>query len=474
MQNIMFLQSRSAPSLTRPIISIRSPNFGLAWNPEGGAGLAGQTTGPQPDGDPSQLQHQLFRRGVERLLLDQHQCRQLAADFGCRRLAVCARLADTAIGRPFVPRGPARFTPPFQEGQFAFQNYNVGTTKGQVNGSGLPEMKNPYVQSWTLGIQREVTKNTVIEARYVGNKTTHKWHLYGVQEVNIFENGFLKEFQNAQQNLTINLANGVNSFQNRGLPGQVALPIFESAFGARGTQPALASSQGFTSNTFINDLNLGLAGSAASTLAGPGSPTYYCRLVGSNFNPCVQYGYNSAGPYPINFFVPNPYVGDLTVTDDNSYATYNALQATVRHRLSGGLTVTANYTFSKALSDLYGGSNTLTNYYTTIRNFGLNKGPIPQDVRQVFQSYFTYNLPVGKGRAFNISNGLLNRALGGWSDRRNLDLDIRPRRQAYQRRAHRECERWNGFGRGPQRADAFPAFERTGYFQQRPQRHHAL
>ena len=104
-----------------------------------------------------------------------------------------------------------------------------------------------------------------------------------------------------------------------------------------------------------------------------------------------------AGPYPINFFVPNPYVGDLTVTDDNSYATYNALQATVRHRLKGGLTATSNYTFSKALSDLYGGSNTLTNYYTTIRNFGLSKSPIPQDVRQAFQSYFTYDLPVGKG-----------------------------------------------------------------------------
>ena len=73
-------------------------------------------------------------------------------------------------------------------------------------------------------------------------------------------------------------------------------------------------------------------------------------MVGSNFNPCVQYGYNSREPYPINFSVPNPYVADLTVTDDNSYATYNALPMTVRHRLSGGLTVTANYTFSKLLA----------------------------------------------------------------------------------------------------------------------------
>ena len=380
-----------------------SPNFGVAWNPQRQTVIR------------ASYSINYFDEGLNDyywINTNAGNWQQISAASGAQFTAGSLTLqsADPA----FLVAPPA-FTPPFEEGQFAFQNYNVGTTKGHLNGAGLPEMKNPYVQSWNVGVQREVHKDTVVEARYVGNKTTHKWHLYGVQEVNIFENGFLNEFQNAQRNLAINLAGGTNSFQNRGLPGQVALPIFESAFGARGTQPALAASQGFASNTFINDLNLGLAGSAASTLAGPGSPTYYCRIVGSNFNPCVQYGYNTPGSYPINFFVPNPYVADLTVTDDNSYATYHALQLTVRHRLSGGLTVTANYSLSKALSDMYGGTNTLTNYYDTIRNFGLNKGPIPQDVRQAFQSYFTYNLPVGKGRTLNIENGVLNRMLGGWS-----------------------------------------------------------
>ncbi len=392
-----------------------SPNIGFAWNPEGASGLIGKLLGHGQTVIRSSYSINYFDEGLNDYYwvnTNAGNWQQISATAGTQFAPGALTLQSPD---PSFLVAPPAFTPPFQEGQFAFQGYNVGTTKGHANGAGLPEMKNPYVQSWNFGIQREISKNTVLEARYVGNKTTHKWHLYGVQEVNIFENGFLPEFQNAQKNLAINVANGVNSFQNRGLPGQVALPIFENAFAARGTQPALASSQGFASNTFINDLNLGLAGSAASTLAGPSSPTYYCRLVGSNFNPCVQYGYNTPGAYPINFFVPNPYVADLTLTDDNSYATYNSFQLTVRHRLSGGLTVTGNYTFSKALSDMYGGSNTLTNYYTTIRDFGLNKGPIPQDVRQAFQSYFTYNLPFGKGRAFNISNGMLNRVAGGWS-----------------------------------------------------------
>jgi hypothetical protein len=73
----------------------------------------------------------------------------------------------------------------------------------------------------------------------VGNRTIHNWRLYSEQETNIFENGFLTEFKNAQINYNINNAAGVSSFQHLGRPGEVALPIFEAAFGALGSQPAL-------------------------------------------------------------------------------------------------------------------------------------------------------------------------------------------------------------------------------------------
>ena len=262
---------------------------------------------------------------------------------------------------------------------------------------------------WAFGARR---KGTVLEVRYVGNRTSHKWHLYGVQEVNIFENGFLQEFVNAQKNLAVNQAAGVSSFQNRGLAGQVALPIFEAAFGARGSMAALSASQGWTNGTFISRLTLGQAGSFASTLAGPGSPTYYCRLVGNNFGPCADRGYNAPSPYPINFFVPNPYVGDLTITDDNSWSSYNGLQVDFRRRLNNGLSITANYTFAHSLSDMYNtGSSVNSQYYRTIRNFGLDKAPMPSDLRHALSLYGTYNLPVGKGRYFKVTNGVLNRPL---------------------------------------------------------------
>src|SRR5438105_14462025 len=33
--------------------------------------------------------------------------------------------------------------------------------------------KNPYVQQWSLSVQRELARNTTLEANYVGNKGTH-------------------------------------------------------------------------------------------------------------------------------------------------------------------------------------------------------------------------------------------------------------------------------------------------------------
>src|SRR5262249_37168840 len=67
-----------------------------------------------------------------------------------------------------------------------------------------PNLKIPYVQQWSFGYEREVAKNTAIEVRYVGNHAIRVWRAVDYNEINIFENGFLQEFLNAQKNLTLN------------------------------------------------------------------------------------------------------------------------------------------------------------------------------------------------------------------------------------------------------------------------------
>jgi hypothetical protein len=393
-----------------------APNFGFAWNPRKVGGFLGRLLGDSKTVVRGSYGITYFDEGLN-------------VDYWVNTNAGNWRSVSAMPGSEFAPGSltlqspdptflvaPPKFTPPFAETQFAFQNYNIGTTAGKSNGEGkLPTMRNPYVQSWNFGIQREIAPNLSVEARYVGNKTTHKWRLYGVQEINVFENGFLQEFVKAQKNLAINQAAGVNSFQNRGLAGQVPLPIFEAMFGARGSQPALSAGSSWTSTTFINRLTLGNIGALANSLFGGNTPTYYCRLVGNNFGPCADRGYNAPGPYPINFWVPNPYTAESTITNDNSWANYHALQIDVRRRTSGGLTLTGSYTWSKSLSDLSGTNQTLNNYHRTLRDFSLDKQPVSTDRRHSFRLYGTYDLPFGRGRHFSINNGVLDRILGGWT-----------------------------------------------------------
>jgi hypothetical protein len=86
-----------------------------------------------------------------------------------------------------------------------------------------------------------------------------------------------------------------------------------------------------------------------------------------------------------------------------------------RQRYTSGLTMTANYTYGKATTDRYLVSPDLTQDYRTLRDKSLDWGPSAYDLRHNFQSYFTYELPFGSGRHFNIDKGVLDQVFGGWS-----------------------------------------------------------
>jgi len=381
-----------------------APNFGFAWNPRPRDGFLGKLLGPKTVIRGS-YGINYYDEGLNAFSNrvggnpGPTQTISLLAGVGFQPGALNL---SSSIPAPTV--NPASFSFPLPQRLFTFTRA-LNTTQ--------PVMRTPYVQNWTFGVQREVGRGMAVEARYVGNKSTHMWHAYSLNETNIFESGFLQEFQNAQRNREINAASGVNSFANRNLPGQAPLPIFEAAFGARGSQPSLPAGSGFTSGAFLNNLQLANAGAMANTLAT--SNIYYCRLVGNAFQPCAALGYSAPGPYPINLFRPNPFVTGLTLLDDNSYSTYHGLQIEFRKAFSRGLTLHANYTWSKTLADLFNlDDQSAADNYFTLRNRDLDKGPTPFDLRHVFQGYWTYELPLGKNKAFLKSGGALDRIAGGW------------------------------------------------------------
>jgi len=262
-----------------------------------------------------------------------------------------------------------------------------------------PNLQTPYVQSWTLGIQRELTKDTVFEARYVGNRAVKLVRTFNLNEVNIFENGFLDEFKAAQRNLQISLAAGRGAnFSNQGLPGQANLPIFIASFGS----PTSAT---FRNATFIELLLNGEAGGAASLLGN------------SSANIAFQTRRIAAG-LPANLFTVNPdvYGASSFLETNDGFSNYHALQVELRRRLSNGLLVQGSYTFAKALTDYFGSNSAANVQRSSIRVPEMDIAPSTFDIRHAFKLNYIYELPFGPGQRFNYRGpgGVISKVLEGW------------------------------------------------------------
>jgi hypothetical protein len=253
-----------------------------------------------------------------------------------------------------------------------------------------------------------------------------------LNEVDIFNNGFLQEFRNAQNNLIIHQTVGLCgqagkpacSFANSGLAGQVALPIFDAAFGARGSLTPIAVGSGYQSATFLDNLANGAAGTLASRLAN--DQNYVCRMFGNTFSPCARVlpTANAPGPYPINFFMLNPFVaglangnpnGRLNYVDDTGWDSYNGLQVQFRQRLSNGLNWQANWTWSKSLTNIAADNQNQSVDFLTLRDFKTTNRESLFDIRHTIQISGTYDLPFGRGKTFDLKNRWLNEIVGGWT-----------------------------------------------------------
>jgi hypothetical protein len=294
-------------------------------------------------------------------------------------------------------------------------------------GAGIdPHIKQPYVQEWNLGIQRQVGRSNVLEVRYVGHRSVHQWIQTDPNEVNIFESGFLDQFKIARNNLAINKANGINSFANNGFAGQQPLPFFDTAFRGEKAGGTGVPFVDYANGTFINYLNQGAAGRFAAQLATPFGPVpYICNLAGSSLSVCPgqfpTLGYTSPGPYPLNILQSNPYAAGSSIGQPQSwlsagaYGNYHALQVDFRQRQWHGMQFDVNYTWSHTLglqpdSQWLGTSNVFTD-----RNLRLGYGPTQFDLRHVIHASGTYDLPFGRGKALLKNSGVLDKVVGGWT-----------------------------------------------------------
>jgi len=273
-----------------------------------------------------------------------------------------------------------------------------------------PNLKTGYVDSWSVGYQRELDKNTVVEIRYVGNRGSDLWRQYNINEINVTENGFANEYRLAQANLAANNAFGgarAGSYAYFGAgTGTSPLPILQSYFRGAGNpnDAALYTSTLYRNTALVNQLS-------------PLVP----NVIGfaSNVeNNDVRRRNSLAAGLPENFFFVNPTTrgGGAFLVDNSNETSYDALQIELRRRLSNGLLVQGSYTFSKSLTNTFASSSVVARNFSTLRNRDLDKTISPFDVSHAFKLNWIYEFPFGNGQPFfSGNNRFVDALVGGWS-----------------------------------------------------------
>jgi hypothetical protein len=273
-----------------------------------------------------------------------------------------------------------------------------GAVTDQVNVIN-PNLKMPKTQSWSFGIQRELSKEMVLEIRYIGNRSTRPWTDFNYNETNIVENGMLAEFKLAQQNLQANLAAGRGATFRYNGPGSGTSPLpltlayFSAIPAARAGDASLYTSSNFTSTTWVNSLAIQ-------------NPAPYTFAANLHSDATRRASALTAG-LPSNLFLVNPDkrggAWDLTNWGGSNY---NAVTVELRRRFSQGLLINTNYTFGKAMQYIW----------VSFRKMEGERGASPYSITQAWKTNWIYELPLGRGRRWlDNSSGLVDKLAGGWA-----------------------------------------------------------
>lgn len=280
------------------------------------------------------------------------------------------------------------------------------TTRGNAYD---PDIQLPYIQSWSAGWQRKVSRDSAIELRYVGSKLEGPWDSINLNEPNITSNGFLNEFRLAQANLQANIAAGRGATFAYTGAGTSPLPIMLAHFNAQNAanagNTAAYTGANWTSATFLGFLaarNPNPWGFASLGTAG---------LIG---NTVLRNNAVTAG-LPVNFFVANPDLlgagttaGAAQLVTNSGGTRAHSMQFEYRKRFSNSFSVNSSYTFSLAeIQRRYG--------FTKPREWIDQAGQVG-NVRHAVKANWSLEVPVGKERKFGADmNGFLDAIVGGWS-----------------------------------------------------------
>lgn len=188
-------------------------------------------------------------------------------------------------------------------------------------------------------------------------------------------------------------------------PGPVLVITYDPANGGKAMSPVIYNWNLILERQFANDwlARVAYVGSHASRLS-----------ESLELNPAVYTAGSKLGTDARRFFQP---YGSISQASFDINSNFNSLQLTAQKRYSKGLTVMANYTWSKALDDMPAnmgisgvaqGSNSPIPWNWTGRH-QYDYGPSEYDHRHRFVLSYVYDLP-----RLGSANRFVRTAVGGW------------------------------------------------------------
>ena len=171
---------------------------------------------------------------------------------------------------------------------------------------------------------------------------------------------------------------------------------------------------------FLNPSLLSM-GSELNAVFQPGQTSLYgVNVPYANWVQTLTNG--SCAPTVAQALVPYPqFCGGLTGTNENEGTSmYNSFQATFQKSFATGVYLSANYTYSRLMTDAssttqstagYGAIGSVINPIQGSRNYSLS----PDDITHVGSVLAVYDLPFGSGKRWLNSTGLFNQVVSGWT-----------------------------------------------------------
>ena len=372
-----------------------SPSIGVAWRPQVESGWLRKILG-----DPEQA----TLRGGYSVAYERQGFGRFTGQFGANpgSTLTLTRNANTTAppNTPLLP-APVLLSQPerlFQAPFPATATYPIAVRPNRADSLELfhPDTEIASARSWTVGLQRALSRDMAVEVRYVGTRGVNQWAELNYNERNLIENGFLDEFKLAMANLQANNASGVasraESFAYFGPnSGTRPLPTYLAYLtGSRNfNDPSAYSGTTWTDTALTNDM-------ARHNPNPSGSATDLDGNSGRRANAAT------AG-LAANFFVVNPDVDQVNVFDSGASSDYHALQIEVRRRLSRGFAINGSYQYAVERGSQFLGFH-----------FGRTLEPT-ENVRHAIKTQWNWSVPVGRGQRYGSDmNPILDGFVGQW------------------------------------------------------------